>query len=1199
MFELRLYKYDSTKESNGYRGTGDNDFSRFLAQGGEVNEDITQELDTAELTLYGLTTKDAFTPQTKFILDIVEKTALTENIVQTVHLVVARDIVSQPIISDDTYFDHHISFIEPSVVAQQRLVDNIAVTYKLKDVSLKAVPAYPLEEISIFNNFDDRFFTPDVNFGYYDVKESTFIRANYNVHGKLFYQINAESGFITPSGEKTYRKYIDIEKFKNSSGQYKARFQVPQLRIFYGDPNTKTYTPIGYASIDYTIKEFDISNLIDPTHTWTGSFISNDDLGGDLNVQNVIETGKMNGEWLIEEYGSRVDASGGGPISYIHKKYTDKSAPTPTYITPEFDVLPNKQYTISYELHQFSDDVPINSPIILKYTLNQPSYFVQNIHRVHILSGDLGYQRQKLQMTQTNTSAFTSFFLYSTDTEKEIVYSSATPYSALALLQKAIINSGTYEKKSNVCISDVNNSDLPFYIDENFVDELKATSIIENFYNQKNLWEIMVEAGNYIHAIPELQFGDNDRFKITFNRLGRTDEKQSNNTRVSIFNSRSVEDYISATSSYITNMVQLGGYIEEWVAPKTLSETLLVSNDTAAIIVSKPIIELLELKVKKRGETTVYDMTEYVYEENVYKTLSINYDVEPNRGIALFYRLGENAIIGGDYQLPQANFNMYSDYAIKKVIYSAINGYPVSSTPPTTGPWAQLQVTDYIFYIKYRTKDDVRQSHVRPDLRKYLLNSKWDKTPQHNQFNNQTDVVVDSVKFGNNMFGKLIKTGNNSYEISEWTDEWTNVKHKGELYRINDELYYVAKAAHTIYHDHILSGITYSKDYNELSRVIGIPSEPRFYEISEQSLIRRDFEINDELLLTDDVGQLQYKANYVLNYNHLADLLLSTDTAFAKYAVTVFKGDNDTDKYDQTGGQQNWNLSVMTPINAYSSENTLTYEWDMLDNYSAGDQVIESVKAYYDSLWAVKYTDIFGKAALMDFYILGSGKTLSDNEIAALPQSPYTVTDASSVAYIGRYGVLASNVKGMAGNINEYGLGLLKDCREAISVNYNLRLITSSDTFVISPFVFSPDKKNLKLVLLSEEVNKLSTGYVSEAQFIYPQSEDGSQLDAYFSFNINKNARAPHPLNPLQQVVTRFSINIQSVFAHVNDSQFTNAAGNQRVKAIALVSTENYIPYKKQYYIARNIPEYWNRQQALSSWHWGAPNKINTFTNKQ
>ena len=38
----------------------------------------------------------------------------------------------------------------------------------------------------------------------------------------------------------------------------------------------------------------------------------------------------------------------------------------------------------------------------------------------------------------------------------------------------------------------------------------------ENFYNQKNLWEIMVEVGHYIHAIPELRFGADDKFEITF-----------------------------------------------------------------------------------------------------------------------------------------------------------------------------------------------------------------------------------------------------------------------------------------------------------------------------------------------------------------------------------------------------------------------------------------------------------------------------------------------------------------------------------------------------------------------------------------------------------------------------------------------------------------------------------------------------------
>ena len=213
--------------------------------------------------------------------------------------------------------------------------------------------------------------------------------------------------------------------------------------------------------------------------------------------------------------------------------------------------------------------------------------------------------------------------------------------------------------------------------------------------------------------------------------------------------------------------------------------------------------------------------------------------------------------------MPQASTNIYTDYAIKKIIYSAFNDYPILPDPPISNDWTNLKVNDYSFFVRYRTKDSVRQNHIRPDLRKYLLNTKWDRYPEHNQFNNQTDVVVDSIKFGNNMFGKLIKTGNNSYDIYEWNDSWENVKHKGELYRINEELYYVAKASHTIYSNFIVSKISYSKDYNELSNIIGIPSEPRFYEISEQSIIAREFEINDILLLTDKEEELSYKSNYV------------------------------------------------------------------------------------------------------------------------------------------------------------------------------------------------------------------------------------------------------------------------------------------------------------------------------------------------
>jgi len=1239
MFKVKVYKYDSTQEANGYRGIGDDDFSSFVMQGEDLTEDITQVMDTNEITLAGLPFQKAFDPETKFIIDIVEYGGISneETIVETLHRVVERDVPNQTILSDNNYFDHHISFIEPSVIAQKRLVDNISATYKLKDVTLKEVPAYPDTEISTY--LEPSVYIPSKNFGLIRNKVTAdAVNANF-VSGKYF-ELDGEVEIENKSGEKISSLYTNIEKFKNEDGSYTATFIMPKLKILFGISGSKEFTNLGYASIKCVIEEYDPTEELNITNRYEQSFISNSNLGEGEFIDIINWKDRYDGEWLLEDVESyeisQVVAQGAykKPNLYF-KKYTNTNASAPNYRMENIPILPNKRYKVTISLYQFDDNFPTTNYSWNKFTgTNLAKYIDVNIDfsRAYNVVTTYNYYIKVV----TSRSPFTDAQTIAISNENTfdaslgtIAYSSSFPYSALALLQKAIVNSGLYEKQDGIYMADINNSNLPFYIDDKYVNQLSTTLIIENFYNQKNLWEIMIEVGNYIHAIPELRFGSNDRFVITFNQLGRTDEKQNNSTKISIFNSRSVEDYISATSSYITNMVQLGGYVEEWVAPKTTNEQFLISNDTVEILTSKPIIELLTIYVRRNSDGAVADLTNFIYEENVYKTLSIDYDVVPNRGIALYYKLGTNIITGGDYQLPQANTNIYSDYAIKKVIWSAFNQYPVISPIPTTGYWTNLKVNDYSFFIRYRTKDSVRQNHIRPDLRKYLLNTKWDKYPEHNQFNNQTDVVVDSIKFGNNMFGKLIRTGNNSYDIYEWNDEWSNVKHKGELYRINDELYYVAKITHTLCHNFIVSKISYSKDYNELSNIIGIPSEPRFYEISEQSLIWREFEINDVLLLTDDENQLEYNSNYVFNYDHLGDLIIGEGTDFAKYALTVFKGDKDANKYDQTVGQSDLYVEVINPINAYSSENTLTYEYDMEDNYSAGDKVVLTdkeddsgvtlAKGSYNSLSAVKYTDIYGKATLMDFYILGnigtpditspSGYTPpTPTETMAFPESPISTKQGDVRPFIGNYNILATNVREYDTNFNGRGLGLLKDCREAISVNYNLRMATSSDTFVLSPYVYLPKKSNVKIVLLAEEVNKLSTGYIDNSKIITPIDKQGNTMNPYFDFNIVKTT-APNSWDSSKQVVTKFGINLTDVFQNVADGHFTGEEGYQRVKGIAIVcdvsldaglETEtSIIPYKTQFVVARNIPEFWDRTKALKPFLWGSPKKSEVFKNKQ
>lgn len=1191
MIQLKLYLYDSNAIL--FKGT---DYSNNILQGGELDGDITQIMDTAEITLVGLDKKESFTPETKFIIDIVED----GEIKNTLHMVVARDIVSQPIMSDDSYFDHHISFIEPSVIAQKRLVDNIAVTYKLKDVTLETTEPYPTDKIK--SNLASGVFSPSDNFGEtrkykrggsISIQYTETIKCSY---GKFF--LTSDSLYLEVSDDGTKWEYLNtvytpISAVKNKQ----VRLNIPRFVIYGSSEDSTSFRRLGneaYASLDVNVVEYEL-NGEQTNKSKTFAIISNSKLDG-------YQT--RNGEWILEKAEEGAYTLNQYGCDFYFKKYTDTTATKPIW---EVDLsgffTENHRYEIIISLHNFTDGLPsgFSGATVTTYETElggkQPIFIP---YHSYVYNGAFPAQYTEFTVTtvkyntidlptrtvdcknnflSSNQAAINSeIYIHANNTRQTIEYASSVPYSALDLLQKAIINSGIYEKEEGFYVGDINIGNYPFVIDYAYTDRLASAKIIENFYNQKNLWEIMVDCGNYIHAIPELRFYRDDKFLITFNDLGRTDEKVGIGTRVSIYNSRSVEDYICATSSYVANMVQLGGEIDEWVAPKTTDESFTISNDTAQIVLSKPIIELLEISVKcinadsgiEVGKTA--DMTKYVFEENVYKTLNIDYKAEPDRGLALYYKLGDNVIRGGDYRLPQANANIYSDYAIKKVIYSAFNGYTVLASPPTSGRWRELKVNNFVFFVRYRTKDSVRLNHFRPDLRKYLLGSSFDRYPEHNQFNNQQDIVVDSEKFGHNIYGKLIRTGNNSYEETEWHDNFLEVKKKGELYRINNELYYVAKTKDLYFGSYILSTVTYSKDYNELSNVIGIPSEPRFYEISEQSQIRREVAINDILLLSDspiniysDYIDNRPSKSFITDFQFIIDAVQG-EKSTQKYAITTFKGDYEATLYGNSAGDNSFWRTVISPTHEYTSGATLTYEWDMIDNYSAGDKVVaadtpsSATNDSYKAMQAVKYTDIYGKSALMDFYLISDLAAPAAEEIQAFPESPIIPSENGELNNTD-ITVLASNVRGDRSEItnrNEYGIALLKDCREAISINYNIQLVSDSDTFVISPFVFEHNKRNLRIVPLNEEVNKVTNGYIP----MYAVS--GEPRQAYIGVSEVEGEKNPSSI-------------------YIGIPSFTD-----KPKAIALVEWKATASYLR-FIIARNIPNSLELGDIEKHWYIGIP----------
>ena len=136
----RVYLYD--QYSTNKKGT---EYTKYLLMGDTVVDNLDDTIDTAEITLAKTPYQQEFDPTRKFIIEKWENVSQTSTpeliLKETFSWCVSEDIVEKSLLSEELY-DHHISLINPAVIAQKRLCDNMAVTYKLKDVNINVKPTY-------------------------------------------------------------------------------------------------------------------------------------------------------------------------------------------------------------------------------------------------------------------------------------------------------------------------------------------------------------------------------------------------------------------------------------------------------------------------------------------------------------------------------------------------------------------------------------------------------------------------------------------------------------------------------------------------------------------------------------------------------------------------------------------------------------------------------------------------------------------------------------------------------------------------------------------------------------------------------------------------------------------------------------------------------------------------------------------------
>lgn len=1165
-FETRLYKYDSSQESNGYRGQ---DFSKHILQGDSDVDDLTEILDVVNLTLVDLPFSQEFSPLSKFIYEkwqyIESGTAKAVNRASKVekelvmwkdwHLCVAEDVVSQPVVTDDTKFDHTITFNEASVDAQKRIVDNIAVTYKLQDVTLEEKPTYEIDEPAKkdYISYD---FIPKKDWDLSSGGMYSYFGHKFTWEWMLPAMDWANFKYNQVLGEGEYTKNITIfvpslvcnmpngSKDFRQQGKCSVYVVVEATSIENSEVNQTVHTQrIDAPPIDNDLE-------ISPLDRWETSYqISGTNQINDLPVGYIINR--------IMNY-----PAGGSSTTIYVKKVAEFSENNANPII-RFDVQVGYRYTVKVTPYDFkTNEIGGNGDLV-----NLPSWYMSD-DTVPICgqfeSNQVDWSNPTVDyITTQKPIAQLTFECVSSETYKTISIRSASPCNAYDLYNKAILTTQNYKKQPGVIIDETPKA---YYLEAQDKERLSNTQIVENFYNQKNWWELQLDIGKYIHAIPKVRFGSDDRFVTTWQQLGDTNKRQDSGKKISIYNSKNIDNYIAGVSSYVSNIVQLGGIIDEWVAPKSSSDDYLVYNDVAEIHTTRNIIEIVDFEIKRLSDNQVRNlagkgtqgesMNGYIFAYEIYKTLGLKANKTPNKGIAVYYQLGTNKIQGLSYRLPTyENYDKTdSEYSIKRIIGDAF-GIPYGSDTE------KIKINDFIFHIVYRTKDTLRTDQVRPDLRKFLMTSKHDRIPQAHQFNNQTDTVVDSVKFGNNTYGMLIRTGNTTYKVTEWHDSLFTIKNAGELYEIKGEWLYVSKVQNTYYANHIVSEVEFSKDFNRLSQIIGIPSEPRFYEISEQSQIKREIALNDYIVIDTDIVSLDNQDSYVqkVGWEWIKNILFGETKDYPKYAITILK--NDIEKQN-IAGNQHWYKELCHSIGAYSIQNILTLSWGMEDNFSAG-AIVEpttasldefgSVDGAYSTLEQVRYTDIFGRGDLLEFCIINQFD-IPPNLVAKLPNNPIALVDNASEYIFGSCDT--SNV-----GSHYHGIGLLKDNRENLHFNYNLQVITNSDRFVLSAYMWQTSKQNLKLALLSKEVNKISVSTIQEYTIL-------TTVDFTTSF--------------ANSVKGGIKINIRTALASVLNTILDKVASIAIISNNKINDVEN--SGEKYFILARNVSDLPNSEK-IADWY--------------
>lgn len=1076
-YYYKLFLWENGKKSE--------DLTKYLTMPIFIEDRLNEELDTGEvvLDLVPITKKAPYAPKTKMRIERYTKKDFSDT-PKTWDFVVDHDDVEE-YAGEPRICCHRISLIEPSVIAQNIHVDNIALTYELQDVTTN-YKTYSSDSTKIVPNIQNGGYSQPIHIKNYD---NEYITTGLDSIMETDATFSNSYAYIWDEESMTNFKNLSLNL--EISNEHIIKFNIPELYC-YGSSNGTTFDKkLFQMNTITTVYRYDtkfgeilpetkyeiLSQEDGPKNLETVNddyFYSNGTIAA-LRTIDTSDSSRLSYGTRFENYFSTTqNLSQVGDFSHLI------SFTTSTLSASEIENGKGYYYAIEIYIK------PKNKNSLLNY-YNTGYYFRQTQFGLIPRTERYFYPEQKeLQDPQSvYVKADINCIDLSSSTEAGYLIMKGSKYSCYELIRKALLTIDT----KLINNAEVGLDDIEYFIDIDpaWINRLKICKVQETILENKNLWEVFLQVGYYLHAIPLLNFASDgtDKFVLSFKQLGGTEKNEDDSRKITIFNSQNLSEYFSQYDSYVTNIFSPQNMVDEWLVCKTNDESALVSNNTAILKTTYGISEIVAFDItydgSARGESGTKSALSHIFESSIYSVLTADYNISPSKGNSLYYELGGKEIQGLTYVPPSPNNDM--PMSLKRIIGTLFSGVTINN----------LKFNSLKFHITYRTQDTLRVSQVRPDIENFMKNTSLENYPHHEQYYGQQDKIVDSERFSLNLFGKLVRVGNGIYQCQEMVENLKNEKISGQLVTISNEPYYVVSVEQEMYNDGIFQKITYSKNFNQLSQIVIIPSEPRFYEVSERTKIRREkrefdfFKISTEKRTNNNSPTFLNKDTW---QDFIKKILFNKEqVVLPNYAWTRFKADVrrehrgsygqyvaasqlfPSSELDRSNPNQvlpkdaSDHADVIVPLLHFPIKDGIVFEWDMEDNFKAGDAIdtdIESVNVTVDeayfALQSVRYCDILGRADLYSFRLFNKTDWTFE-ESQKLPKACIEPTEDVSVACVK----------------SPFDLGLEKDGREELSFNYQISLLHRNENnagdFVTFSNLFGSKTSELHCCALDGEVS--------------------------------------------------------------------------------------------------------------------------------